>query len=130
MAEFQIAKDAKSFGFRVRVGVDEHTIVSYSVEDETLSLDRTGSGEATFHNAFAAVHSAKLTPINNVIRLHIFVDSSSVEVFANDGLIVLTDCIFPSAQSNGLELFAEGGQVVLNSLDVYQLDSARFQVVE
>lgn len=129
VTEFQVSKDVKSFGFRVRVGVDEHTAIRYSVEDETLNLDRTRSGEVTFHDAFAGVHSAKLTPIKNVIRLHIFVDSSSVEVFANGGLVVLTDCIFPSPQSNGLELFAEGGQVIVNSLDVYRLNSAKFQVV-
>ncbi len=125
VAEFQVAKDVKRFGFRVRVGMDEHTTINYSVEDESLNLDRTHSGEVTFHNAFAGVHSVKLTPINHVIRLHIFVDSPSVEVFANDGLIVLTDCVFPSPQSNGLELFAEGGQVIVNSLDVYQLNSAK-----
>jgi sucrose-6-phosphate hydrolase SacC (GH32 family) len=50
-----------------------------------------------------------LTPINNVIHLHIFVDLSPTEVFANNGLAVLTDCIFPSDQSKGLELDAEGG---------------------
>ena len=130
VAEFQVSKDVRSFGFRVRVGVDEHTTISYSVEDETLSLDRTRSGEVTFHDAFAGVHSVKLTPINHVIRLHIFVDSSSVEVFANNGLVVLTDCIFPSPQSNGLELFAEDGQVIVNSLDVYQLNSAEFQAAK
>ena len=50
----------KRFGFRVRVGADEHTTISYSVEDEMLRLDRTHSGEVTFHDSFAAVHSAKL----------------------------------------------------------------------
>ena len=129
-AEFQITNDAKNFGFRVRAGADECTVISYMVHEKTLHLDRTRSGKVDFKDGFAAVHSADLLPINNIIRLHLFVDSSSIEVFANDGLIVLTDCIFPSAQSKGLELFAEGGQVILNSLDVYQLEPAKLQVVD
>ena len=56
-------------------------------------------------------------------------DSSSIEVFANDGLVVFSDCIFPSDQSQGLKLFAEGGSVTLNSLDVYQLNPAKFSNV-
>jgi fructan beta-fructosidase len=128
VTEFQIAKDVKFFDFRVRVGVNEYRIISYSVEDEALILDRAHSGEAIFHGAFAAIHSAKLTPINNVIHLHIFIDTLSVEAFVYDGLVVLMNCIFPSPQSYGLEFFTEGGQVVVILPDVYQLNPAKFQV--
>jgi sucrose-6-phosphate hydrolase SacC (GH32 family) len=50
--------------------------------------------------------------------------------YGNDGPSVLTDCIFPSLQNNGLDLFAEGGQVIVNLLDVYQINSAKFQVAK
>lgn len=129
MAEFQITSDVKCFGFHVRVGTDEYTDVSYTVEDKTLCLDRAHSGKVDFADGFAAVHFAELSPIDNVIRLHLFIDSSSIEVFANDGLVVLTDCIFPSDQSQGLEIFAVGGPVTLNSLDVYHLNAAKFSNV-
>jgi fructan beta-fructosidase len=56
------------------------------------------------------------------------VDSSSIEVFANGGLVTLADCIFPSDDSRELQLFAEGGEVLLNSLDVYQLAAAKFEM--
>ena len=125
-AEFQVAKDVNCFGFCIRVGMDERTIISYRVKEKTLQLDRTLSGKVEFADAFAAVHSVELQPVDNMISLHIFVDSSSIEVFANHGLAVLTDCIFPSDHSQGLELFTEGGQVILNSLDIYQLDPAKF----
>ncbi len=125
-AEFQITNDVKCFGFHVRMGMDERTAISYMVEEKTLQVDRTHSGKVDFADAFAAIHSVELQPIDNIISLHIFVDSSSIEVFANDGLVVLTDLIFPSDHSQGLELFAEGGQIILNSLDIYQLDPATF----
>lgn len=131
ITEFQITNESiDCFGLRVRVGQGEQTTISYKVKDKTLHVDRTHSGRVDFKEGFAKIHSADPSPINDVIRLHIFVDSSSVEVFANDGLVVFSECIFPSEQSQGLELFAEGGEVMLNALDVYQLNPAKFSISE
>jgi hypothetical protein len=47
-----------------------------------------------------------------------------VELFANDGLRTITDAIFPSADSTGVELYAEGGGIQLEELHVWQLDTA------
>ncbi len=125
-AEFQIVNDIDCFGFRICIGQNEHTTIKYKAPEKTLFVDRTHSGQVDFKESFAQIHSADLSPINNMIRLHIFTDSSSVEVFANDGLVVFSECIFPSDQSQGLELFVEGGDILLNSLDVYQLNPAQF----
>jgi fructan beta-fructosidase len=127
IAKFELTGDARRFGFRVRVGDNEQTTIAYSLKDQQLVVDRTHSGEVDFHDAFPKVHSAHLPPLNNKIQLHILVDSSSVEVFANDGLVTFTECIFPSEQSQGLELFAEGGKVLLESLDIFQLGPATFK---
>ncbi len=127
LAEFQIKDDIDRFGLRVRVGSNEQTVIGYNPKDRTLLVDRTYSGQVDFHADFAGVHTVELHPMHDIVRLHIFVDSSSVEVFANDGLITFSEYIFPAEQSQGLELFAEGGNIVLRSLDIYQLNSATFQ---
>jgi len=129
VAEFQLINVVDCFGFGIRVGQNERTTISYNAKIKKLFIDRTLSGQVDFKEGFAKIHSADL-PINDSIRLHIFVDASSVEVFANDGLVVFTECIFPSWQSQGLELFVEGGEVLLNSLDVYQLNPAQFLIKE
>jgi fructan beta-fructosidase len=128
VAEFQIINDVDCFGFRVRVGQGEHTTISYIVKDKTLLVDRTHSGRVDFKDGYAQIHSADISPINDIVRLHIFVDCSSVEVFANDGLVIFSECILPSEQSQGLELFAEGGFFILNSLYIYQLNPAKFYI--
>jgi fructan beta-fructosidase len=130
IAEFQINNAVDSFGLRVHVGSKEHTTICCSVKDQTLTLDRAKSGEIDFHEIFPRTHSAHLVPIGTEVKLHIFVDTSSIEVFANDGLLTFTECIFPNEQSHGLELFAEGGNVTLKSLDIYQLNPATFQTGE
>lgn len=127
-AEFQVTAKADCFGFRVRVGETDQTFIQYQARDGQLLVDRTRSGKVDFSEGFAAVHRADLSPVNGRIRLHIFVDSSSVEVFANDGQVVFTECIFPAEGSQGLELYVEGGTVFLISLDVHQLNRAGFSL--
>jgi sucrose-6-phosphate hydrolase SacC (GH32 family) len=130
IAEFKIINDIDCLGFRVHVGRDKQTTISYSVKDQKLHVDRTHSGVVDFKDGFAAVHSVGLSPINNMIRFHIFIDSLSVEVFANDGLVTFTESIFPSEDSQGLELFVEGGEVLVTLLDIYQLSPISYEVVE
>jgi fructan beta-fructosidase len=65
------------------------------------------------------------------VKLHIFVDRASVEVFANDGRTNITDIIFPKPESRGIEVYAKGnggggdsGYAKLISLDIWKLKSA------
>jgi fructan beta-fructosidase len=67
-----------------------------------------------------------MAPVDGKIRLKIFVDRSSVEVFGNDGEVVLSDTIFPAERSQGLELFTRTGEISLNALDIYELRPANF----
>ena len=69
------------------------------------------SGDVSFHPQFASVSHAPLRlPQSGKLRLRILVDHSSVEVFADKGQRVITDQVFPSATSDGVQLFAEGGR--------------------
>jgi sucrose-6-phosphate hydrolase SacC (GH32 family) len=86
-------------------------------------VDRRRSGAADFHEDFAARHAAPLAPRNGRVTLHVFVDRSSVEVFANDGARVLTHRIFPAPDSDGVSLVAEGGTARLLRLDAWTLRS-------
>ena len=81
----------------------------YDLEEETLSIDRSGSG-TMISEKFAEVDSQK-TAMNadGTIDLHIYVDRASVEVFAKGGTVAGANQIFPAASSLGAEVFAEGG---------------------
>ncbi|MFP3513601.1 GH32 C-terminal domain-containing protein, partial [Peribacillus sp. SIMBA_075] len=45
----------------------------------------------------------------DVYKFHLFVDSSSVEIFVNDGEEVFTARIFPDIRSQEIRFFAKGG---------------------
>ncbi|MNW42568.1 Levanase precursor [compost metagenome] len=122
IAEFEIGT-AKEFGFKVRKSEAEETVVGYDLVMKNLFVDRTNSGRTDFHPDFAAKHDAPLGPVNNRVRMSIFMDWCSVEVFGGDGSTVISDTIFPAPESNGLELYAVGGNVKLVSLQINELGS-------
>jgi fructan beta-fructosidase len=55
--------------------------------------------------------------------MRIVLDRSSIEVFADDGCVVLTDLIFPQPNATGVALTSEGGPTGPVSLDVWNLRS-------
>jgi fructan beta-fructosidase len=122
-AEFN-AKDAAQFGLEVRRGASERTRLSCDLAVGRLSLDRTCSGATRFHPAFAGVHVAPLRLTSGRARLHVLCDTSSVEVFANDGESVITDLIFPASESTGWAFFSDNLRARLRAVDIWRLGSA------
>ncbi|MDE2508435.1 MAG: glycoside hydrolase family 32 protein [Planctomycetota bacterium] len=113
--------DAETFGLKVRCGAGEETLVGVDRRAGTVFVDRTRSGAVGFSPHFAGRHSARASLGDGPIRLRVLVDATSVEVFANDGLVALTDQVFPRPESIGASLFATGGNARLQTLDVWQL---------
>lgn len=120
---------ATEFGLKVRTGPGEETLVGYDVPAGEAFVDRNQSGQVDFaelfriSEAFPNRQTAPLAAENGRVRLHIFVDWSSVEVFGGDGQAVITDQIFPMPSSDGLALFANGGNAKLVSLHIWPLRS-------
>ncbi len=126
IADFDVHKSsATTFGFKVRKGNGQFTSISYDRNQGRIVVDRTHSGKIDFAREFSAVHSAPITPIEGKLRIHLLVDWSSIEVFVNDGRVVITDLIFPDHQSGGLEVFGTNGQVQIVRLEMYPLLSTK-----
>jgi fructan beta-fructosidase len=70
--------------------------VRLTIDDESMTFDRSESGITTFEKGFGAKHHAP-RPSGNSIHLNIFVDVSSIEIFTNDGEVVMTELLFPTA---------------------------------
>lgn len=122
LATFEL-RGADEFGFKVHKGESEETVVGYRVDDQELFVDRTNSGAVAFSEDFPGVHTAPMKPEQGTITLHLFIDHSSVEVFGNQGRRVITDRIFPSKQSDEIDLYAKNGDVTLTSLTSWELRS-------
>lgn len=97
---------ANSKGFLIDLlkNGEEKSILSYNVTSQKLSFDRTKSGKVDFNKMFPSIESMKVVPQNGILKLDIFVDNSIVEVFANEGRVVLTDLVFPNTKKGNVSI--------------------------
>jgi beta-fructofuranosidase len=116
--------DATEFGIKVRCSPDgaEQTQISYDRIGQRLSVDprRSSLGDVLHREVQAG--PLKLAS-GEPLKLHIFLDRSVIEIFAN-GRACLTSRIYPSrADSLGIDLFARSGNVKLRAMDIWELES-------
>jgi fructan beta-fructosidase len=108
IGEFDL-KTSNSFGFMIRKDrKSPGTEVLYDVRRGTLSV------------LGAAV---PLMPVDKVLTLEILVDRASVEIFANGGQTIITNCFTPEEGADELELFTHGGELEVKKLDIYEVNS-------
>ncbi len=118
------------FVMNIRTGAGEVTTIAIDPQGGQLALDRTHSGLKGFHPAFAtsSSHAAPLRIANGKLRIRFLLDTSSLEVFAQDGETVLTDLIFPSAGRRSIGLSSEGGNAFsmpkVDRITIHKLRSA------
>ncbi|MFD5018774.1 PfkB family carbohydrate kinase [Paenibacillus sp. NPDC058367] len=98
-------------------------VIGYDPVQQWLFIDRSKSGVTDFHPSFASKHGARLVSNGGKIKLQIWLDRNAVEVYADHGLVTLTDQIFPDAPMDRVEVSTPSGQVVLDSLQIHTLKS-------
>lgn len=112
---------AEEFGLILRGDGTKGTRVGIRPGEGTLLVDRRESGRTDFHDSFPSIDSAPIQATSSSYDLTIFVDRCSVEVFAQDGQVTMTELIFPAETSTDVAVYAVGGTATMNSLQVTQL---------
>lgn len=112
---------ATECGIRVHSGEREQTTIGYDAGSGVMFVDRTRSGRTDFSPEFPGRYGAPLAPVGGTVTLRVFLDTSSVEVFGNDGDAVVSSLILPTSDRTGLEFYALGGEARLVSFDTYHL---------
>lgn len=115
--------EADAFGVKLFLGGETETIVAYDAKNESFFVDRTNSGQMDYSDAIEPVSLAPLKKDDGKIRMHVFIDHSIVEAFGNDGEVVITSRVFPAADKYKLVVFAEGGKVQIDRLQLWKLKS-------
>ncbi|ULO05782.1 glycoside hydrolase family 32 protein [Paenibacillus sp. 19GGS1-52] len=96
----------------------ERTVIRYLPSERKLLLDCCTSGAGD-----TSISAVTLPETSSTLKLQVFVDRSSIEVFVNDGQYALTSRVYPTALRGGLTMKAEGGSVSLQSLHMWNLKS-------
>jgi fructan beta-fructosidase len=82
----------------------EKLIIGYDNANKDYYIDRTKSGKIDFNTEFAkSAHAPRLTSVNSS-NIELVVDASSIEVFADNGLSVMTSIFFPDQPFNHLQM--------------------------
>jgi beta-fructofuranosidase len=119
IAEFSLKEcSAEKFGISVRCSQDrlEKTSLIYDVKDDKIYVDRNYSGKGE-----GGIRTSVVPGNHDSIKLHLFIDRSSLEMFVNNGETVMTTRIYPDPLSTYVELFSEGGVVSLIKLESWPL---------
>lgn len=101
--------DAAVVGFDVHAADGERTRLGYDRTKGVLFLDRTQSGDVDFAPGFAGRTEVHVELPPNGLDVVVIVDRNTVEVFAAEGLAVITASVYPKVAVHGLVAFAEGG---------------------
>jgi beta-fructofuranosidase len=116
--------DAEEFGIGVRCAPNgtEQTLIRYNHLQGCLLIDRQRSSLS--EEVQGDIREGPLPlAADEPLLLHIFLDRSVIEVFANRQLC-MSSRVYPSrTDSLGVGLFAHGGTAKLKALDVWELKS-------
>lgn len=106
-----------AFSCYLRVSDAECTLLQYCHEEHTLTLDRNNSG-ISLSGQRKIIFDKRLKEL----KLRIFVDISSIEIFINDGEYTMTSRIFPSEASQGI-LFYSNQNYVIKSIKKWDIET-------
>lgn len=110
-------------GIRLATGNGHELEIGYNAIDEVLYMDRSKTANQSFNASFQQQNrfETKLLLKDNRVRLHVFFDNSMVEVFANDGEVVMTMQLFPDANDSGVALFSTNGVTQCIDIKCWQM---------
>ncbi|MGM0903973.1 MAG: glycoside hydrolase family 32 protein [Bacillota bacterium] len=116
-------ESSNHFGLLIKHSETKKTKIIVDVLNDLLLVDRTLSGENDFSSSFPTVQEAPLELKNNRVKLQLFIDTSSIEVFANDGEVAVTSLIFPEGLNKEFVLFSNGGTTNVSNLKIMELET-------
>jgi len=89
----------------------EELVLGYDKSANQYFVDRSKAGKVDFEKGFGAKHTAPRISKSAGSDVTLFVDVASVEFFADKGLNVMTDLVFPNKNFNKLQIKSADGLV-------------------
>ncbi len=99
----------RSFSFTFSNLKQQEVVVGYDEVLQAFYIDRSRAGKTDFSKTFGARHSAARIARKQAFQCTILVDAGSVELFADDGLLCMTETFFVTQPLNHFVMKAEEG---------------------
>jgi fructan beta-fructosidase len=97
--------------------------IGYDAAARQFFSDRTALPHAFSDRFAAAVHRAPRIASDSIVRMHLYFDRASVELFADGGATAMTDIMFPAADFESMRLVVQGESIGLRYATLYGLRS-------
>ncbi|MBE2181496.1 MAG: glycoside hydrolase family 32 protein [Chthoniobacterales bacterium] len=116
---------ANPFEVSIQTGNGEATVIGVDAGAGKIFVDRAKSGASGFHPSFANRTEAPLHLNGGKLKIRWLLDTSSLEVFVQDGLSVLTNLIFPAPGPRSIAIASNGGSAPrVDQIEIHQLSSS------
>ena len=122
--DIELTRQDQTFSIELSNEKNEKYLLTYDHSIHTFYSDRRQSGKKAFSTIFAnKMHEGPRLKHENDLKMHLFFDVASVELFADEGSTVLTDIFFPNEDYSMLSLKGNNGQVKIRKATFFQLKS-------
>jgi fructan beta-fructosidase len=113
----------KSFEMELSNTKGERLLIGLQAGGNQFYIDRTKSGIDHFSTDFAGRHYGPRSSTSKNIQLKLLLDASSIELFADDGSIVMTEIFFATEKYTHLKIRARSQGITTKSIQVFSLQS-------
>ncbi len=96
--------EAKDFAMVLSNNIGQKCMVGFDSKTQTYYIDRSQSGKTNFSKNFFAKSIAKRVSTEGTINFTAIVDVSSIELFFDDGITLMTAIFFPDENYTDLSL--------------------------
>ncbi len=106
--------DAPGLTLRLMETQDEHFAITYDRRTQLLRVDRSLCGYPLTPSLQPEPRpwcEAKVPLQNNRLMLHVFVDASIVEIYADEGRVAMSSLAFPRGEAYGASIEAAGASI-------------------
>ncbi|MCB0705541.1 MAG: glycoside hydrolase family 32 protein [Saprospiraceae bacterium] len=108
--EFALSAENGTAVIELRNTLGEVYQIGFNLESNQFFSDRTHAGKSDFSELFASnIHYAPRASSNPKLKMHLYFDVASAELFADGGSTNITDIFFPNADFSEAKLILEGG---------------------
>ena len=117
-----VLSNKNDFSIELVNTLNEKVVVGYSKDKNQFFLDRRNAGKVDFHKNFGRMNYAPRLSSSDEISLSIYLDLASIEVFADNGLSVLTSVLFPNEKFSKINIITSE-KIVLKNFTYTPLNS-------
>jgi len=117
-------EEGVEFGIVLESEQHEKLVAAFNTRTQEVFIDRRASGQSDFSETFPGIHVAPYQASKEgEIRFHAFIDLPSIELFVDQGKLVMTELCFPESGFEQIHLYANKESVKLKTGTIYSLKS-------